>query len=309
MQMQPLGSSLRGERERRRITLEDVSSTTKIRISYLEAIEQDRLDELPGGVIGRGFVRAYARAVGIDEKGTVAAYLANRSEGEAPLVLPEPRRVVKRPRNLAARLPSRAFVAGFLATGIGFVILGTLRNQYLSLLDSSATQNISTESSAAPSRTLETKGSFRTERSQAGKELPPQSVAADPLLQRGDSPIISSASAVQTDGLTLVINVRRDAWLSIFADGRDIVTGTLVAPIKRMVRAHNEIVIRVGNIGGVDFTFNGRQLPSQGGYGEARTLRFDSNGLMPPTSTIASPNPSTVGSAVPLVAMPQTRQE
>jgi len=38
-------------------------------------------------------------------------------------------------------------------------------------------------------------------------------------------------------------------------------------------------VVRAGNIGAVDFSFNGKRLPTQGDYDEARTLNFDVNGL------------------------------
>ena len=307
--MQPFGSSLRCERERRRITLEDVSATTKIRISYLEAIEQDHLDELPGGIIGRGFVRAYARAVGIDEEETVAGYVANRAESETPLTLPPPKPAIGRPRNLAARLPSWAFVTGFLATGIGFVILGILRNQYLAYVDSSSTQTVSAGSSAAPSQAQEAKQSSPTERSGARERVPPQSVSAGLIQPRAASTIISSASAAETDALTLEIIVRQDAWLSIVADGRHIVADTLVAPTQRIVKAHREILVRAGNMGGVDLSFNGKELPQQGAYGEARTLRFDVNGLMPPTPTGVSPGPPAVDHTVLPVTTTQTSRD
>ena len=310
--MQPFGSILRCERERHGMRLEDVSSTTKIRLSYLEAMEHDHLDELPGGVIGRGFVRAYARAVGVDEEETVASYVANRAESEAPLILLQPQTSAMRPRSFAATLPSWSFVAGFLAIGIGFVILGIFRNQYLAYVDSSATQTVSAGSSAASSP-QEANESSPAEGSSIRKGVVPQNVSASHIQQQAASAIPSPASAAvpsaaETDALTLEIIVRQDAWLSIVADGRHIVTDTLVAPTKRIVKAHKEILIRAGNIGGVDFSFNGKELPSQGGYGEARTLRFDANGLMPPTQNVASPSLPT-DRAVPSIATPQTSQD
>lgn len=293
--MQPFGSILRCERERRGVSLEDVSSTTKIRLPYLEAIEQDHLDELPGGIIGRGFVRAYARAVGADEEETVAGYVANRAESEAPFILPQPQRSVRRPRNLAASLPSWAFVAGFLAIGIGFVILGIFRNQYLAYVDSSTVQTVSTDSSTGPPQTPEAKESPSTQRSGTGKEVPPQSVSGHLINQQRASSATTFASTAETDALTVKISVRQDAWLSIVADGQRLAADTFVAPSEKIVKAQKEIVVRAGNIGGVDFSFNDKDLPSQGGYGDAKTVRFDANGLVPQTSTV--------------VVMPQTQQE
>jgi hypothetical protein len=39
------------------------------------------------------------------------------------------------------------------------------------------------------------------------------------------------------------------------------------------------VIIKSGNIGALDFVFNGKKLPSQGSYDEVKTLTFDPNGL------------------------------
>lgn len=66
--MTSLGSQLRQERERKGLSLEQVSAQTRIRVSYLEAIEADRLETIPGGFFSRAFVRQYAAAVGLSEE-------------------------------------------------------------------------------------------------------------------------------------------------------------------------------------------------------------------------------------------------
>jgi hypothetical protein len=62
-----LGGWLRHERERRGLTVGGVADATKINVAYLEAIEDDRFDALPAPVYVRGFVRLYARHLGLDE--------------------------------------------------------------------------------------------------------------------------------------------------------------------------------------------------------------------------------------------------
>jgi cytoskeleton protein RodZ len=69
------GQNLRQAREARNITLQEIAATTKIGTRALEALESDRFDQLPGGIFNKGFVRAYARCVGLDEEKTLAAYL------------------------------------------------------------------------------------------------------------------------------------------------------------------------------------------------------------------------------------------
>ena len=61
------GESLRNERELRGITLEDISARTKVNVRFLEAIEHDDLSALPAKAFAKGFLRSYARVVGLDE--------------------------------------------------------------------------------------------------------------------------------------------------------------------------------------------------------------------------------------------------
>lgn len=72
--MESFGDRLRQERERRGIPLEEVARAAKVSPHLLEALERDDLASLPGGPFNKGFVRAYARFIGLDPETTVAAY-------------------------------------------------------------------------------------------------------------------------------------------------------------------------------------------------------------------------------------------
>ncbi len=61
------GEQLRGERERRGLSLETLCSRTKVNLRHLEALERGDYKSLPGGVFRRGFVRAYVDSLGLDE--------------------------------------------------------------------------------------------------------------------------------------------------------------------------------------------------------------------------------------------------
>src|SRR6202451_4302548 len=69
------GEKFREERERRGITLDDVSNVTKISSRMLQAIEQERFDVLPGGVFNKGFIRAYAKTLGFNTEEAISEYL------------------------------------------------------------------------------------------------------------------------------------------------------------------------------------------------------------------------------------------
>ena len=74
--MGAFGEKLRKQRELRGLELDDISNSTKISVRMLRALEDEHFDQLPGGVFNRGFVRAYARQVGLDQEETVADYAA-----------------------------------------------------------------------------------------------------------------------------------------------------------------------------------------------------------------------------------------
>jgi cytoskeletal protein RodZ len=69
-----IGELLRLAREERGVPLREVSDQTRISIHYLEAIEANEYNRLPGGIFNRSFVKAYARYVGYDEKKAVEGY-------------------------------------------------------------------------------------------------------------------------------------------------------------------------------------------------------------------------------------------
>ena len=83
--MESFGARLKREREQRKITLDDIAVSTKIGTRFLAAIEEDRFDQLPGGIFNKGFVRAYARHLGMDENQAIADFVAATEP-----VLPEP---------------------------------------------------------------------------------------------------------------------------------------------------------------------------------------------------------------------------
>ena len=87
------GERLRREREMRKITLEEIALATKIGTRALRALEEEEFGKLPGGIFNRGFVRAYARYLGIDEEQAVADYETAKGTSEPPEPLEDPDRL------------------------------------------------------------------------------------------------------------------------------------------------------------------------------------------------------------------------
>lgn len=76
--MPSVGQFLREQREERGMSVEEISRATRVPVSSVERIESDRFDELPGEVFVRGFLKSYARALGVAGDEVLARYTASR---------------------------------------------------------------------------------------------------------------------------------------------------------------------------------------------------------------------------------------
>jgi hypothetical protein len=98
------GEKLRKQREQRGLALDAISNSTKISPRMLRALEEEHFDQLPGGVFNKGFVRAYARQVGLDEEEAITDYLTalRESQIQQQSILPDFRNSAGKPGNSEA---------------------------------------------------------------------------------------------------------------------------------------------------------------------------------------------------------------
>ena len=289
------GMRLKQEREQRGITLDQISQSTKIGTRFLQALEEDHFEQLPGGIFNKGFVRAYARCVGMDEEQAVADYLTatgeNQPKTEAaderpPIEVPaEPERAAGLPWGVLATL---LFVLAFGLALWSFYsrVAGPRKEPPVSSAQTNTTQN---PPAAQPAQAAsELKSSVRPSRL-ASSAAPKIASSGTP----GSKPP-NAAAPSETAGpreLVLRINAHEDSWVSISVDGEVTTQETLAALSEKTVRARSNIIIKAGNIGALDFEFGGKPLPSQGKPGEVKTLSFDASGwhVVPKPASAAAP--------------------
>ena len=108
-----IGEALRSAREAQGRSLHDAAAATRIRSSYLEALEEERFGELGGNVYAKGFLRSYANFLGIDPAPLLDAYRA-QERPDAPLF-------EHAPKAIAARAGGRR--PGWLAVAIVCVFI------------------------------------------------------------------------------------------------------------------------------------------------------------------------------------------
>jgi cytoskeleton protein RodZ len=90
--LRTIGEALRSAREAQGKSLDDAAVATRIRPSYLEALEQEQFGELGGSVYAKGFLRSYAGYLGVDPAPLLEAYRAQETPG-APLFEHAPRAI------------------------------------------------------------------------------------------------------------------------------------------------------------------------------------------------------------------------
>src|SRR5574341_722686 len=113
--MSSFGETLRRERELRGIELREVAEATKISVRFLQALENDRIDILPGGIFPRAFVRQFAAYLGLDPEKTVAEFIF-ATGGEPPPAVPRASPVTR----------SRPLPMGLVAAGLIALLLALL---------------------------------------------------------------------------------------------------------------------------------------------------------------------------------------
>jgi cytoskeleton protein RodZ len=86
--MGSFGERLQREREMRSISLDEIADSTKISTRFLRALETEDFKKLPGGIFNKGFVRAYAKYLGIDEEQAVTDFVAAENGAQKPEKFP-----------------------------------------------------------------------------------------------------------------------------------------------------------------------------------------------------------------------------
>jgi cytoskeleton protein RodZ len=277
--MTSLGTKLRETREGKGLSLEEISTRTKIRQCYLEAIEGDRLDSIPGGFFSRSFARQYAEELGVE---------VTKIEPMLDAVTPKLGEDVKLQKLTDYRSPKKSLVlpggsdsegnefyheAAFLKerrSSAGWMVaaalLCSLSIGYLAWLkrpdifEPLLTQNAATEEPQAVTA------------DQVGEPTPPAVVEAEAIAPAPTNG--SPAAAHSTAPVVVEVKAVESTWLRLIADGRRTFGGTMEAGETRVLTGDESAVVFTGNAGGVELTYNGRPVGPVGPSGRIRTVVF-----------------------------------
>jgi cytoskeleton protein RodZ len=260
------GEELRRERVVREIPLEEIAAATKISLRLLTALEKSDLSKLPAPTFTRGFIRAYARHIGIDPDEKVNAYLADLAGGspEAP--------AAKSARPRARFWRGRRSTAGMIVGGVAGVllVLGLIANPQrtprkpLARVAPPAApvafHNVGVSSEPTPIIRQDAAAT-------ASPVIPPPATVPAPALAAAQEVPQKPAAAVPGI-VSLLLEFDDDSWTKLDADGRTVFSGLLRRGERKTFEAREGFRITLGNAGAVRVTVDGRALARLGQSGE-----------------------------------------
>lgn len=253
------GEELRREREIRGISLKEIADATKISKRFLEAIERNDHKTLPAPVFTRGFVREYARYLGLSSEDMVNRYNYAAAADERiekphahPVTSPPPRDIAPKPQ------PKRGIPHARVDRNILLLVL------IAAAFAGVAYWAVSQKKLGAFSNSVET------------ETVPPIVTAPAPVV-----PVTQTAKPVDDSSLRLVVEALEPSWVELEADGKVVVNETLERGARRSFEAKDAFRFRkIGNAAGLKLTFNETEVPPLGETGEVvRNRTFDREAL------------------------------
>jgi cytoskeletal protein RodZ len=268
--MDRFGEYLRTAREAREIPLTQISESTHISVRLLEALENDRFDVLPGGVLIISFVRQYARIVGLDEEEAVGRL----------------KQVARPVESALGEWSKRTGESDDTYAKLAELVTDFVRSHRLTLLGGLATVALL----ASGFVFFQANESWRQELSSRPVEIDrsvPDNVAepvstssaARERVVASREPASSGERAGSANPIRLELRLTERAWVRVVADGERVLEDNLEAGFVQTIRARESVQLVVGNAGGVSVALNGESMTPIGPAGHVRRVDVSASGM------------------------------
>ncbi len=309
-----IGADMRSARERLGWDLPEIAAHLRIRLPYLEAIEDGRIADLPGNAYAVGFLRAYAQALGLDPDEVARRFREEASHINQKTALDFP-----------APMPERGVPAGAVVL-LGVVLaIGAYAGWYkmsgTGRPDSEPVQPVPARlmplaEAPAPLARPGSSPAVETTKPLAAREdnaFAPPAFAPPAFAPPAFSPSSAAAAipaaalpaaAPPADGTRIVLRARADAWVQV----RDKQGVVLLNRVLRNgetwpVPAKSQLLLTTGNAGGTELLVDGLATASLGADGAVRRdLPLDPDLIRDGKLAIASPAPVTAPATTPATA-------
>ncbi|MFQ6031956.1 MAG: helix-turn-helix domain-containing protein [Candidatus Zixiibacteriota bacterium] len=237
-----IGSILRQQREKRKLNLKEIAEELKIRPQYLEALENDQFELLPGKLYQRSFLKTYAQFLELDQGHILKMFdqyeksqrsFLREPEGTKPLEesIKEVPGLPSQPQSIKSRVGYRFAILAGLALGIFCLI-------YLAKPGMKKKYDIASEPSA----------------SAESLSAEPEAVDTTSLAWRLDHLLTNSPEMI------LRIEAIGDSWVRVIADKKTLFSGIIAAKMAMEFKANDYFSINLGKNEGVEFYLNGMKM-------------------------------------------------
>jgi cytoskeleton protein RodZ len=289
------GDRLREARESKGLTLEEAEQLTRIRRSFLEALEENRLDALPDHAYTRGFVHSYAELLGLDSKEMVAAY--RKAVGvpaeKTPEILNEPL-LPARP-SIWATLFVVLMALLVLATGGWYVYNRLWLGQQPEIPWQPWAQFSKAEpvvasfvDTTSPTPTLTPSPQATTEPTLPGDVMAPTPTATETIVLPTETPwptaVVRQRSPTPTwavsptptpfEGISVQAEITAATYVLVTVDGERLMEKILQPGEDPVWQGRESVALRIGNAGGIRLTVNGVLRDPVGTSGQVVNVEY-----------------------------------
>jgi len=287
--MASFGENLRREREMRGVTLEEISAATKVSVRFLHALEAEDFSKLPSGIFTRGFIRAYAKYLGLDEERVLAEYQLI-AQPTSDVDLSRLAFAKPRPHREGPRTPFFAFFLAVALLAGGYALFRYSRrapevtspvsppaatpagSTAVARRDRPQEVSTPTPAPAAGSAVAETRPAPSQKR-----ESPSPGIAEFPPGQAGLD--LAPGASEMAGGLMLQVAATERAWVAIDVDGKTALQRVLEPNEIQTLKAKESFDVTTGNAHGIILTLNGETLKPLGRRGEVKTVHLTRDDL------------------------------
>jgi cytoskeletal protein RodZ len=252
--MSNFGATFRKARETAGLPLEKIAAETRISARFLQAIESESFELLPGGIFNRGFIRSYAEYLGLDPEQTVADYDRMSAKVQEPL------EVLRNEERESSRRSDRNLIpiaAAILVVSIVAYYLIT-RKPAADVAEQAPPAAAVARVEAPPAETI---------------TPPPPETPPKPEVVQQPQPVAPAPQPPQST-LALDVNAKNQTWIKVTTDGTVVFSDVLQSGTERRFSAERSITITIGNAAGATIKINGRDLGRLGTEGQVRELRI-----------------------------------
>ena len=279
-----IGEQLRKARLAQNLDLSQIADETKISKYYLEAIEGNQIERLPGLFFYKAFVRQYSKHLKVDGKAFESQI--NAEHGLPDVSAAAELRPVVKPLSINKPALRAAYSAGgdmrLVLASVGLIVV-LVGGSFVYKWTQRPARTVITDSRAADAQAMESKSAVPQLRESTAGQRPEVRQVTDNL----------TPEAGPESSVSLSLSATEATWITITSDGKMVYTGVLEPQQSKLLAGKQRVMIKVGNAAGLDVKWNGKPIGKLGDQRQVRTILFTDKDYQimtpPPASGTADP--------------------